>query len=50
MKSQPKVIFDKLPTQRDGENGDMRLFEHKGNYYIAVKIKGNWVYFKETGL
>jgi len=44
---QSKIVYGR-PTKRDGEEFDMRVFEQNGSYYLAIKIKGQWKYFKET--
>jgi hypothetical protein len=49
--TQPKVtISDRLYNRREGVEAELRVLIHKGSYYLAVKGKHNWHYFKEDSL
>jgi|26BtaG_2_1085354.scaffolds.fasta_scaffold68625_1 hypothetical protein len=45
-----KKVYDRLPTKKEGKDGDERMLQYKGNFYIAVKIRGKWRFFKETSI
>lgn len=50
MKYQNRIVNngDRLPTRKEGEDADLRVVQHKGKFYLAVKVRNDWRYFQET--
>lgn len=43
------VINRPIPNAEGVEN-EQRSIQYKGNFYLAMKIRGQWRYFQETKL
>lgn len=43
-----KKVYNRLPTRSEGKDGDTKMVYYKGDFYLAVKMRGRWKFFKET--
>jgi len=48
--NKPLEVIDSPISDSDGDENDVRSIQHKGKFYMAMKIRGQWRYFQETKL
>ena len=50
LQTKTKSVVNRLIPNGEGEEIEQRTVYHKGKFYLAIKIRGKWRYFKEDSL
>jgi len=45
-----KSVINSPINDAEGLENEVRSIQHKGKFYMAMKIRGQWRYFQETKL